>query len=69
VYPSAISAYKTPLLIPITLAWKNCDGDLTRFTASQKNTNPIIIEAALRSIKSRAEKRDELFAIFVTALL
>jgi hypothetical protein len=55
--------------MPITLAWKNCDGDLTRFTASQKNTNPIIIEAEARSISSRAEKRDEVFAISPAALL
>jgi hypothetical protein len=51
--------------MPITLAWKNCDGDLTRLTASQKNTNPMIIEAAARSISSRAENRDEVFAIFL----
>jgi hypothetical protein len=51
--------------MPITLAWKNCDGDLTRLTASQKNTNPMIIEAAVRSISNRTENRDEVFAIFL----
>jgi hypothetical protein len=49
--------------MPIMLDWKNCDGDLTRFIANQKNTNPIISVATLRSINKRAEKRVDEFAM------